>query len=224
LINASRRKHHYIYKTICTVSNKYYIGMHSTDDIDDGYLGSGKVLQYSIKKHGKQNHIKEIIEYFPDRIQLALREKELITDDILNDPMCINLRYGGNGGMPGMNVTEETRAKLSKAGKGRPHSEEHKAKIGIANAGKIRTPEMIQNHKDKITGRIQSTEERQMRSEVVKYKKAYNSRAVNVDGIEYVDVQKAAIAIGMSASTLGKQCTSISLNLVNRFYIDTMPN
>jgi group I intron endonuclease len=198
--------------------------MHSTDDIDDGYLGSGKVLQYSIKKHGKQNHIKEIIEYFPDRIQLALREKELITDDILNDPMCINLRYGGNGGMPGMNVTEETRAKLSKAGKGRPHSEEHKAKIGIANAGKIRTPEMIQNHKDKITGRIQSTEERQMRSEVVKYKKAYNSRAVNVDGIEYVDVQKAAIAIGMSASTLGKQCTSISLNLVNRFYIDTMPN
>lgn len=29
--------------------------MHSTDNLDDGYVGSGKRLWNSIKKHGKEN-------------------------------------------------------------------------------------------------------------------------------------------------------------------------
>ena len=42
--------------------------MHSTDDLDDGYLGSGKILGYSRAKHGDENHKKEILEFLPDRI------------------------------------------------------------------------------------------------------------------------------------------------------------
>lgn len=34
---ADERKFHYIYK-ITRFDGKYYIGMHSTDDLDDGYL------------------------------------------------------------------------------------------------------------------------------------------------------------------------------------------
>lgn len=52
---ASRRKYHYIYKTTCTITSKFYIGMHSTDNLEDGYVGSGKRLWYSINKHGKEN-------------------------------------------------------------------------------------------------------------------------------------------------------------------------
>ena len=44
---------HYIYKTTCNITNKYYIGMHSTSNLEDGYLGSGKRLRYSIRKYGK---------------------------------------------------------------------------------------------------------------------------------------------------------------------------
>lgn len=55
-IRASRRKYHYIYKTKCLLTNKYYIGMHSTDNLDDGYVGSGKRLWYSINKHGLKKH------------------------------------------------------------------------------------------------------------------------------------------------------------------------
>ena len=58
---------HYLYKTTCKVTGRYYIGMHSTSNIDDGYLGSGKRLRYSIRKHGEDNHEKEILEFFDSR-------------------------------------------------------------------------------------------------------------------------------------------------------------
>lgn len=35
---AERRKYHYIYKTTCLITNRYYIGMHSTDNLEDGYI------------------------------------------------------------------------------------------------------------------------------------------------------------------------------------------
>lgn len=93
-----QKKYHYIYKTTCQVTGKFYVGMHSTDNLEDGYLGSGKILGYSRAKHGDENHIKEILEYLPNREALALREKEIIDDTLLADPLNINLRYGGEGG------------------------------------------------------------------------------------------------------------------------------
>lgn len=95
---ASRRKYHYIYKTICIITNKFYIGMHSTDNLDDGYVGSGKRLWYSINKHGKENHICEILEFLESRELLKERERELVNEDLLNDSKCMNLKLGGEGG------------------------------------------------------------------------------------------------------------------------------
>ena len=68
------RKYHYIYKTTCIITNRFYIGMHSTDNLQDGYIGSGKRLYYSIKKYGKENHTCEILEFLPDRLSLKNRE------------------------------------------------------------------------------------------------------------------------------------------------------
>jgi hypothetical protein len=90
--------HHYIYKTTCKVNGKYYVGMHSTSNLEDGYIGSGKRLWNSIKKHGRENHSIEILEWFPDRSSLKNREKELVNESLLQDPMCMNLAIGGEGG------------------------------------------------------------------------------------------------------------------------------
>jgi len=101
---ADRRQYHYIYK-ITRDDGKYYIGMHSTDDLDDGYFGSGQRISRSIKKHGKERHIKEILEFLPTREELRLREKELVTEELLGDEMCLNLALGGQG-----RTSEEARA------------------------------------------------------------------------------------------------------------------
>lgn len=100
--------YHYIYKTTCLVTGRFYVGMHSTDDLEDGYLGSGKRLGYSRKKHGDNQHIKVILEMLPSREALKLREKELVNSDLLKHPQCMNLQEGGGGGFAG----EEHRAKF----------------------------------------------------------------------------------------------------------------
>lgn len=93
-----QKKYHYIYKTTCLITGKFYVGMHSTDSLEDGYLGSGKILGYSRKKYGDDNHHKQIIEFLPSREALKLREKELVNEMLLADPLNMNLKYGGEGG------------------------------------------------------------------------------------------------------------------------------
>jgi len=105
-----QKKYHYIYKTTCQVTGKFYVGMHSTDDLDDGYLGSGKILGYSIGKHGRENHKKEILEFCETRNELKKREAEIVNEELLTDPLCINLKYGGDGGwdhVMGVNIQNQ---------------------------------------------------------------------------------------------------------------------
>ena len=89
---------HYIYKTTCKITGKFYVGMHSTFNLDDEYIGSGKRLWYSINKYGRENHTKVILEFCKNRIELKQREKEIVNEDFLKDKMCMNLIVGGEGG------------------------------------------------------------------------------------------------------------------------------
>ena len=92
------KKYHFIYKTTNLLNGKFYVGMHSTNKLNDGYLGSGKRLRYSIKKYGKENFKLEILEFFDSRELLVEREKQLVNEDLLKDTNCMNLRLGGEGG------------------------------------------------------------------------------------------------------------------------------
>ena len=89
---------HYIYKTTCNVTGKYYVGMHSTSNENDGYMGSGTVLRRSIRKYGVNEHTKEILSYHDSREELVLREIEIVTKELISDGLCMNLKEGGNGG------------------------------------------------------------------------------------------------------------------------------
>lgn len=100
------KKFHFIYKTTNLLNNKFYIGMHSTSNLNDGYLGSGKKLKYSLQKYGIENFKCEIIEYYNDRKSLADRERELVNKNLLKDIMCMNLIIGGEGGR-GFTIKEQ---------------------------------------------------------------------------------------------------------------------
>ena len=97
MLRAENRKYHYIYK-ITRFDGKYYIGMHSTDNLDDGYFGSGKLITRSLKKHGNEKHTKEILEFLPSRILMKSRERQLVNEEVVSDIKCMNLQLGGEGG------------------------------------------------------------------------------------------------------------------------------
>lgn len=117
---ADPRKFHYIYKTICKTTGRFYVGMHSTDELDDGYLGSGVFLWKSIKKYGKDDHVKEIVELSPDRKSLRIREEKIIDEQFLKDPLCMNLKNGGGHG-PWLDPATRN-ARISVALKGKKQS------------------------------------------------------------------------------------------------------
>jgi len=89
---------HYIYKTTNLITGKFYVGMHSTFNINDDYIGSGKYLWRSIKKYGFENHKKEILEFCKNRDELKQRENEIVTEDYIKNDLCMNLTIGGQGG------------------------------------------------------------------------------------------------------------------------------
>jgi len=89
---------HYIYKTTNIITGKFYVGMHSTFNLDDGYIGSGKRLWYSMNKYGKEKHKKEILEFCKNRKELVRREKEIVNKEFIKDKLCMNLMVGGKGG------------------------------------------------------------------------------------------------------------------------------
>jgi hypothetical protein len=60
----SKRKYNYFYKTENKINNKFYYGVHRTDDLNDGYLGSGIRIQRAILKYGAENFNKEILKFF----------------------------------------------------------------------------------------------------------------------------------------------------------------
>ena len=117
-----QKKYHLIYKTTNLLSGKYYIGMHSTNNLDDGYMGSGRRLRYSINKHGKDNHKVEILEYCNSREELKNREIDIVTLNEIAKIDCMNLKVGGEGGF----ISDEQQRHRSQCG-GRAHVEKLKS-------------------------------------------------------------------------------------------------
>ena len=113
IVSHNNKKYHYIYRTTCKVSGEYYIGIHSTDNLNDGYMGSGVLLKHSIKKHGVENHKHEILEFVSNRKMLSEVEKGVLTKEILEDIRCLNLKEGGDGGY----MSSEEIRKIAKAKK-----------------------------------------------------------------------------------------------------------
>jgi hypothetical protein len=192
-----QRKYHYIYK-ITRDDGKYYIGLHSTDDLDDGYFGSGQALWKSIKAHGKEKHKKEILEFLPSRKLLIQREEELVNEDVVKDGKSLNLRKGGsypyrkpdhpNSGKnksaslkafySDIEKSAEARRRISEKNTGKKRTQKHKAILSQVCAKTVarlkETGEwarVVEENRIAHTGKIQSKETIDKRNALIKITK-----------------------------------------------------
>jgi hypothetical protein len=124
---------HYLYKTTNLVTNKIYIGAHSTNDINDGYMGSGIQLKHAIKKYGIENFSIEILEYFDSREAVFQKEFEIVTEEFIKDENNYNMCPGGLGSTI---KTQKWKNQVSKKLQGRVFTEEHSKKKSLAQTGK----------------------------------------------------------------------------------------
>lgn len=72
--------------------------MHTSTTTNDNYYGSGKVIKRSVAKYGKENHRKEILELCDSREEMIEREKQIVNEDFVANPLTMNLCLGGKGG------------------------------------------------------------------------------------------------------------------------------
>jgi len=93
-----------VYKITNKLNNKFYIGMHKTIDLQDGYMGSGKLIRAAIQKYGIKNFTKEILYIFDNEEDMKNKEKEIV---VLSE-QSYNLCEGGKGGFSYINNHTDT--------------------------------------------------------------------------------------------------------------------
>jgi hypothetical protein len=164
-----------IYKTTNLVNGKFYVGKHKTKDLNDGYLGSGKLLKRSIAKYGIDNFHKEILHICESEEQMNTLERILVVPD---PELNYNLCEGGKGGWSYLNKT------------------------GLNNAGKdwsIIGPKIgkkIGNHRREV---IRNNPEERVKMALLAKKgwqAAYEKRGPAFKGKSHTDESKKKISVG----------------------------
>ena len=138
--------HYTIYKITNKLNGKFYIGKHQTKDLNDGYMGSGKILKRAIEKHGMDNFQKEILFIFDNEQEMNDKEKELVT---LHE-MSYNLCPGGKGGFGYIN------GNLPNGMLGKTQSEKQKTIAKELMTSRNKDKKFIEENRQRLIGRIGS--------------------------------------------------------------------
>lgn len=145
-----------VYKITNIINNKIYIGVHSTENLNDSYMGSGYLLKNAIKKYGVENFKKEILFNFDSLKEALIVERSIVNQEFINRPDVYNLTLGGQipPSKKGKKLTSakqllkgHERTDLQKAAS-KIHSEKMKGRVahnkGKTHSGRpVKTPDGI---------------------------------------------------------------------------------
>lgn len=158
--------HYVVYQITNKLNDKIYVGCHKTANIDDDYMGSGKLLHEAYEKNGTENFTKEILHQFDTSKEMFDKEKIIVDKGFVARKDTYNIKTGGNGGWDhydrtGCTRSPETRAKISNSlqgntpwMKGKQHTEESKKKLSIAGKGRKHSLKTLAKISKALTGRI----------------------------------------------------------------------
>jgi group I intron endonuclease len=147
----------YIYLITNKINNKKYIGKcEKLPNKTNYYFGSGIAIKSAIKKYGKENFTKEILEENLTKENICEREIYWIKELNTHSEIGYNLTDGGDGIL---NLSEKMRKKLSDLGKqrignlnnryGSKLTDEHKEILRKINLGR----KLSQETKEKISNK-----------------------------------------------------------------------
>lgn len=149
---------YYLYEIKNNVNGKIYIGVHRTNDLNDGYMGSGSLLNRAKEKYGIENFSKTILQTFDNEEQMFQKEREIVNETFLLRDDVYNLKLGGDGGWDFINSDDTIRKERSERTKGsgnsffgKTHSQEVKQKLAECATKQWSGVKKTEDHKLKIS-------------------------------------------------------------------------
>ena len=125
-----------VYITENLRTGKKYVGSHTTNDLNDNYLGSGQALKLSIKKYGKNNFKRTTLKECETILEARDLEAYYIKEYNTLSPNGYNISPKG-GILFGLSChSEETKNKIGLKSKKRLESQEERDKISLRFKGK----------------------------------------------------------------------------------------
>lgn len=88
---------YYLYQITNKINGKIYIGVHQTEDINDGYMGSGVLINKAFDKYGLDNFEKTILKYFNSSEEMFNEELKIVNSSFIKRSDVYNICEGGKG-------------------------------------------------------------------------------------------------------------------------------
>lgn len=168
---------HYLYQITNRIDDKIYIGVHSTNNLNDGYFGSGLLLKRSLQKYSRDNFDREIIAFFETREECLAEEAKLVNEAFVLRDDTYNCVIGGGGGSTSLTNgfrakqhSDDTKKKQSEASK-RLWSDAEKLQANNAKISKTVSNQYANGRPGTFVGKSHTKEAKDKMSKAAKNRK-----------------------------------------------------
>jgi hypothetical protein len=200
--------YHYVYKTTIINTGEYYIGKHTTDSLNDNYIGSGISLREKVDESTPIHF--EILQFTETEDEAYELEERIIGDLWKTDPLCLNRVSGGRRGyiysQLGVPKTEEWKQKIGKSNS-KPKS--GKALEACRNNAKIGT-EKRRGQKD--SKQVCEKRAQTLSKTLAGVPRPYRRKRILIDGQVYVGVEEVVTKFKVSRQTVHNRIKSPNWN------------